>query len=67
MKSHTSSERVVKDGKVLWGNIEGDKKSHEINVTQMNVKDTKTGDHIYYNTKSGKMGAALGGAERKHK
>lgn len=67
MREHTSSKRVSKDGKVSWNNHEGTKQSHEVNVTQMNVKDTKTGDHTFYNPKSGKMGVALGGAERKHK
>lgn len=67
MKAHSSSDRVVKEEKVSWSNYEGSKDYHEINATQMNIKDLKTGDHIYYNTKSGKMGAALGDAERKKK
>lgn len=65
MQGHTSSKRVVKDGKVSWNNHEGTKESHEVNATQMNVKDIKSGDHTFYNPKSGKMGVALGEAERK--
>lgn len=67
MKEHTSSQRVSSDGKVSWNNYEGTKQSHEVNASQMNVKDVESGDHTFYNTKSGKMGVALGGAERKHK
>ena len=66
MKEHTSSSRVSNDGKVSWNNYEGTKQSHEVNATQMNVKDIESGDHTFYNPKSGKMGVALGGAERKH-
>ena len=67
MDKHTSSERVSKDGKVSWSNYDGTKQSHDVNATQMNVKDTSTGDHTFYNPKSGRMGVALGDAERKNK
>ena len=63
--STTSTARMAKDGKVTWNNHEGTKASHEVNATQMNSKDISTGDHRFYNTKTGVSGIALGGAERK--
>ena len=61
----TSSQRVVKDGVVTWNNHQGTKQNHEVNATQMNSKNIETGDHTFYNTKTGRSGVALGGAERK--
>lgn len=61
----TSSARVVSEGKVSWNNHEGSKDSHEVQVTQMNVKDINTGDHTFYNAKSGVMGVAGGNRDRK--
>lgn len=63
-KQTTSSKRTIVDGKVGWNGYDGSKESHDINVTQMNIKDVNTGDHIYYNPKQGRQGVALGGAER---
>ena len=63
-KQTTSSKRTVEGGKVAWSSYDGTKNARDINVTQMNIKDTNTGDHIYYNPKQGRQGAALGGAER---
>lgn len=63
----TSSSRTNVDGKISWNNYDGTKGSHDVNVTQMNVKDSKTGDHMFYNPKQGRQGVALGGAERKGK
>ena len=60
----TSSKRENKGGKISWNQYQGSKDSREIQVTQMNIKDTKTGDHYFYNTKQGRSGVALGGAER---
>ena len=59
-KESTSSDRIVKNGSVSWNNYEGNKGSHNIQATQMNVKDISTGDHKWYNTQSGKSGVALG-------
>ena len=61
----TSSPRIVQDEKVSWNQYDGSKKSHDVNVTQMNSKDIETGDHTFYNPKQGRSGVALGGAERK--
>ncbi len=62
---HTSSKRVVKDGKVYWNNVAGTKQSQDVNVTQMNVKDLKTGEHMFYNPKSGVQGVAGGNRDKK--
>lgn len=56
----TSSKRVVSDGRVSWGNYNGTKDSHDVQVDQMNYKDTSTGDHTFYNPKSGAQGVAGG-------
>ncbi len=66
-RNTTSSKRTNENGKVAWNTYDGTKKSRDINVTQMNIKNTKTGDHAYYNPKQGRQGVALGGAERKNK
>ncbi len=63
----TSSPRTNSEGKVSWRNYDGTKDYHDVNATQMNVKDKKTGDHMFYNLKQGRQGVALGGAERKGK
>ena len=61
----TSSKRVSSEGKVSWNNYEGTKESHDVQATQMNVKEN--GDHYFYNTRTGVSGAALAGAERTSK
>ncbi len=61
----TSSKRVSSDGKVSWNNYDGSKQSHDIQATQLNMKEN--GDHYFYNTRTGVQGAALSGAERKNK
>ncbi len=61
----TSSKRVSSDGKVSWNNYEGSKKSHDVQATQMNVKEN--GDHYFYNTQTGVQGVALSGYERSKK
>lgn len=61
----TSSKRVSSEGKVSWNNYEGTKESHDIQATQMNVKEN--GDHYFYNTQTGVQGTALAGAERTRK
>lgn len=63
----TSSKRTNVDGKIGWNQYDGEKNCHDVNVTQMNIKDSKTGDHMYYNPKQGRQGVALGNAERKGK
>ena len=60
----TSSKRVNQDGKTSWNQYQGSKDSREVQVTQINIKDNKTGDHYFYNAKQGRSGVALGGAER---
>lgn len=61
----TSSKRVSSDGKVSWNNYEGSKESHDVQATQMNVKEN--GDHYFYNTQTGVQGVALSGYERSKK
>ncbi len=61
----TSSSRVSSDGKVSWNNYDGTKESHDVQATQMNVKEG--GDHYFYNTKTGVQGVALSGYERSKK
>lgn len=56
----TSSDRIVKEGKVSWNNYPGTKESRDIVATQMNVKDTETGDHTFYSPSSGRSGVAGG-------
>lgn len=66
-KKTTSTGRMCKDGVVTWNNHEGTKASHEVNVTQMNSKNVNTGDHTFYNQKSGVMGVAGGNRDSKKK
>ena len=65
-KNTTSSERVVKDGKVSWNQYDGTKESHDVNVTQMNIKSSD-GTHSFYNSKQGREGVAGPNAERTSK
>lgn len=63
--STTSSSRISSGGKVSWNNYSGSKESHDVAVTQMNVKDTETGDHTFYSPASGRMGVAGGNRDKK--
>lgn len=63
--STQGGSKLNKDGVVSWNNYQGSKESHDVEVTQMNMKDTDSGDHIYYNPKTGKEGAALGTERQK--
>ena len=65
--STTSSDRTVSEGRVSWSTFQGTKQSHDIAATQMNYKDTKTGDHTFYSPASGRMGVAGGDRDKSKK
>ena len=54
-----SSKRTSSEGKVSWQNY-GQNSQGENITTQMNVKDTSTGDHTWYKPLTGEQGVAVG-------
>lgn len=62
-KGGTMSNRYVGngsyDGKYGEKTVEWENKQSDESFTQYNVKDVKTGDHYFTNTRTGVQGAAL--------